>query len=38
MMAKIAELERRIWMLESAPRAATILAYYGHPDYYGQRA
>jgi hypothetical protein len=38
MMAKLAELERRIWLLESAPKTGSILAYYGMPDYYGQRA
>jgi hypothetical protein len=38
MQAKMLEIERRAWLLESAPRAAPVLAYYGHPDYYGQRA
>jgi hypothetical protein len=38
--AKIEELERRIWLIESAPRPAPVLIqpYYGQPDYYGQRA
>ena len=37
---KLAELERRIWLLESAPRPAPVLVqpYYGMSDYYGQRA